>query len=339
MAVMTPRAVGLVILLLVLPASAVAEVNVYSARKEALIKPLLARFTADTGIEVNLVSGNADALLQRLQSEGPNSPADLFITVDAGRLHRAKQAGVLQPVDSVVLRNAVPASYRDPDGFWFGLSLRARPIMYATDRVAPAELPTYEGLADPRWRSRLCIRSSDNIYNQSMVASIIAANGPEQALQWARGLVANLARAPKGGDRDQIMAAAAGQCDIAIANTYYLGQMLKSEDEQQRKAAGAVAIHWPNQNGRGVHLNVSGAAVTAAAKHTEDAVKLLEYLTDEPAQRWYAEANDEYPVRPATPLSPTVAAWGTFKADTVNMAVLGELNAEAVRVMDRAGWK
>ncbi len=314
-------------------------VNVYSARKEALIKPLLDRFTEQTGVEVNLITGAADALLKRLESEGRNTPADLFITVDAGRLHRAKRVGVLQPVRSPALEAAVPASYRDPQGYWFGLSLRARPIMYGKDRVDPAELSAYEALADERWRRRICVRSSDNIYNQSLVAAMLIANGPDRTLAWARGLVANFARAPKGGDRDQIKAVAAGQCDIAIANTYYLGQMLTDDDEVQREAARKVAIVWPNQAGRGAHVNVSGAGVTAAAAHRDQAVALLEFLASEEAQQWYADVNIEYPVRQGTAPSAMVAEWGSFKADTVNLDQLGEYNAEAVKIMDRAGWK
>jgi iron(III) transport system substrate-binding protein len=315
------------------------EVNIYSARKEELIKPLLDRFTEQTGIKVNLVTGKADALLKRLQSEGVNSPADLLITTDAGRLHRAKQAGVTRALDSASLTAAVPGSYRDPEGHWFGLSVRARPILYVRDKVDPASLSTYEDLASTQWKGRICIRSSSNIYNQSLVASMIAADGQDKTEQWATGLVTNLARPPKGGDRDQIKAAAAGQCDIAVANTYYLAGMLKSKDDAQRSAAERMAVFWPNQEGRGAHVNVSGAAVTKAARNPEAALKLLEYLAGDEAQQWYAETNGEYPVRAGIPVSETLSAWGEFKADDLNLAKLGELNAEAVRLMDRAGWK
>ena len=315
------------------------EVNVYSARKEALIKPLLDRFTEQSGVTVNLVTGKADALLKRLQSEGVNSPADLLITTDAGRLHRAKAAGVTQPVRSEKLEESVPESFRDPEGHWFGLSLRARPIMYARGRVDPAELSTYEELADPKWTGRICIRSSSNIYNQSLVASMIAANGVEKTEDWAKGLVANFARPPRGGDRDQIKAVAAGVCDLAVANTYYLAGMLNSKDEVQRAAAEKVAVFWPNQQGRGVHVNVSGAVVTKAAKHRYHAVKLMEFLVSPEAQQWYAEANGEYPVLPGVPVSETLEAWGGFRMDSLNLSKLGELNPEAVKLMDRAGWK
>lgn len=320
-------------------AAAEQTVNVYSARKENLIKPLLDRFTEQTGIQVNLVTGKADALLKRLQSEGRNSPADLLITTDAGRLHRAVAAGLTRSVESTTLNSVVPEAFRDPKGRWFGLSLRARPILYVKDRVDPAVLSSYEDLADPRWRGKICIRSSNNIYNQSLVASLIAADGEAQTEVWANGLVKNFARPPKGGDRDQIKAAAAGMCDLAVANTYYLAGMLTSKDEAERTAAEKVAVFWPNQSGRGAHVNVSGAAVTASAKHPENAVKLLEFLVNQESQAWYAEINGEYPVRADVPSSKLLQSWGTFKMDTLNLSRLGELNPEALRLMDRAGWK
>jgi len=322
---------------------AAQEVNLYSARKEDLIKPLLDRFTEQTGIQVNLVTGKADALLQRLKSEGVNSPADLLLTVDAGNLHRAKEAGVTQAIDSETIDAAVPATYRDPEGHWVGLSLRARPILYVRGQVAPAELSTYEALAGPDWKGRICIRSSDNVYNQSLVASMIAADGAEATEEWARGIVANMARPPLGGDRDQIKAAASGQCDIAIANTYYLAGMLTSADAGEREPAEKMAVFWPNQpgqgDGRGVHVNVSGAALTKAAKNKDAAVELIEFLTAPEAQAWYAETNGEYPVREGVEISPVLAEWGEFQADDLNLSKLGALNGEAVRIMDRAGWK
>lgn len=320
-------------------AFAAEQVNLYSARKEALIKPLLDKFTRATGVEVNLVTGKADALLKRLQSEGRNSPADLFITVDAGRLYRATAAGVLQPIKSALLSKVVPAAYRDPEGYWYGLSLRARPIMYVKGKVNPEQLSTYEALADPRWKGRVCIRSSSNIYNQSLLASMIIAKGKVKTEAWAKNFVANFARPPKGGDRDQIKAAAAGQCDLAIANTYYLGQMLTGRDQAQRQAASKLAIFWPNQKDRGAHVNVSGAGVTKAAKNKSNAIRLLEYLVGDTSQAWYAEINNEYPVRQGVTTSKTVVSWGEFRADSVNLAQLGKHNADAVKLMDRAGWK
>ena len=315
------------------------EVNLYSARKEDLIKPLLDDFSRQTGITVNLVTGKEEALLQRLNSEGTNTPADLLLTSDAGRLVAAQKAGVLQAVKSTVLDQAIPVSYRDPAGYWYGLSMRARPILYAKDRVKPAELSTYEALAAPQWKGRLCLRSSDSVYNQSLVAGMIAHHGETQTEAWAKGLIANLARPPKGGDRDQIKAVAAGECDITLANTYYLGGMLASSDSAEQQAATQVAVFWPDAQSTGVHVNVSGAGVTAHARNRDQAVKLLEFLASDTAQRWYAEVNSEYPVNPAIPPSATLQAWGAFKADTLNVARLGELNAAAVKLMDRAGWK
>lgn len=324
---------------LAVPAVAADEVNLYSARKEKLIKPLLDRFTEQTGITVNLVTGKADALLKRLISEGDNSPADLLLTTDAGRLHRAKEAGVTRAFQSDALAAAVPARYRDPEGHWVGLSLRARPVMYVKGKVDPKTLSTYEDLADPKWKGRICIRSSGNIYNQSLVASLITATGQAETEGWAKGLVANFARKPKGGDRDQIKAAAAGQCDIAIANTYYLAGMLTSKDDAQRAAAGKMAVFWPNQAGRGAHVNVSGAALTRVARNTDAAIKLLEFLASADSQAWYAKTNGEYPVRAGVARSSVLEGFGDFKAETINVSSLGELNAEAVKLMDRAGWK
>ena len=320
-------------------ASADSEVSLYSARKEKLIKPLLDKFTASTGIAVNLLTGKADALLKRLEVEGQNSPADLFITTDAGRLYRAKAAGVLQKVESDVLDKVIPSNLSDKDGMWFGLSQRARPIMYVKNRVKPEELSTYEALADDKWKKRICIRGSGNIYNQSLVASMIAHIGVEKTEAWAKKFVANFARPPRGGDRDQIKAAAAGQCDIAIANTYYLGKMIHGKDEAQKKAADAVAIFWPNQADRGTHVNVSGIAMTKSAKHKDNAKKLMEFLVSKESQEWYASANHEYPVREGVKSTDTLKSWGEFKADSINLSKLGELNADAVQLMDRAGWK
>lgn len=315
------------------------EVNVYSARQEALIKPLLDRFTEQTGIEVNLLTGRADALLTRIRVEGRHTPADVFITVDAGRLHRATEAGVLQPLGLTQVTGAIPAYLRDPEAHWTGLSQRARVIFYAPDRVDPAELSSYEALADPQWRGRICIRSSGNIYNQSLVAALIAAHGVEATEEWARGLVANMARPPRGGDRDQIKAVAAGQCDLAVANTYYYGHMLASPEADQRAAAEQVALFWPNQDGRGAHVNVSGAGITTHTQRRAAAEALMEYLVSNEAQRWYAEVNYEYPVRPEVAISDRLEAWGEFTTDNLNLSVLGKNNAEAVRLMDRAGWR
>lgn len=316
-----------------------AEVNVYSARKEALIKPLFDSFTAATGIKVNLVTGKADALIKRLELEGPQTPADLLLTVDAGRLHRAKEKNLLQALHSERLEAAIPARYRDPQGFWFGLSLRARVIIYAKAAIDPARLSTYEDLADPKWKKQICVRSSTDIYNQSLVASLLAHHGQEETERWITGLVGNFARPPKGGDRDQIKAVAAGQCGVALVNTYYLAAMLDSDLAREREAAAQVALFWPNQAGRGAHVNISGAGVTRAAGNPASATRLLEYLAAPPAQEWYANANHEYPVRPGVPIGPVMRAWGDFKADPLALETLGLNNPAAVRSMDRAGWR
>ena len=314
--------------------------NVYSARQEALIKPLLDRFTEESGIEVRLLTARAGALLSRLENEGRNTPADVLITVDAGNLHQAKAAGVLQPLHSDTLTSAIPGTYRDPDGYWYGLSQRARVFLTRRDRVEADAIHTYAELADPRWNGRICIRSSENVYNQSMVASLIAHEGEESTEAWARALVANLARAPQGGDRDQIRAAAAGECDLAVANTYYFGAMQDGSDAD-RAVTEQLRLVWPNQGDgeRGAHVNISGAGWVAASDK-EDAVRqLIEFLAREGSQAWYAKVNNEHPVRPGVPVSDTLAAWGEFRADDLNLGTLGELNAAAVRLMDRAGWR
>lgn len=315
------------------------EVNIYSAREENLIKPILDIYSRETGVTVNLVTGGADELIQRLSLEGANSPADLLLTVDVGRLYRAKEAGVLQSVQSPLLDAEVPANYRDSEGYWYALSLRSRVIVYDKERVNPADLSTYADLADPKWRGKICVRSSSNIYNQSMVASMVSRNGVAQTEEWAEGLVANFARSPQGGDREQISAIAAGQCQVALVNTYYLAGLLSSSNPADRANGEAVAVFWPDQNSNGAHINISGAAVTKAAKNKDAAVKLMEYLVSDEAQHWYAETNNEFPVRDDVQSSELLKSWGEFKADDIALDQLGIHNAEAVRLMDRAGWK
>ena len=314
-------------------------VNVYSARKEQLIKPLLNDFTSLTGINVNLVTSKADALLKRLQTEGMNSQADLLITTDVGRLYRAKEADVIQPAITPKLKKQVPVNLQDSENYWLGLTTRARVIVYAKDRVKPSELNTYEALAEPQWKKRLCIRSSNNIYNQSLVSSMIANKGKQATTKWAEGLVNNFARKPKGGDRDQIKAVEAGQCDVAVVNTYYLGQMLTSQNEREKSAGQAVSVFWPNQADRGAHINVSGVAVTKAAKNKKNALRLIEFLLSKESQKWYAEANNEYPVLDGVEVSQVLKNWGDFKSDALNLSELGKHNLDAVRLMDRAGWR
>lgn len=319
--------------------NAASEVNVYSARKEALIKPLLSRFTEQTGIKVNLVTGKADALLKRLESEGRNTPADILITTDAGRLHRAHQANVLQAIKSQTLEKVIPSIYREPNGYWYGLSVRSRPIFYVKGKVDSANLSTYEDLTKPQFKRQICIRSSNNIYNQSLVASMISANGIAATEKWATGLVKNMARPPRGGDRDQIRAAAAGQCNIAIANSYYFAAMMAGKKAKDKAAASKMAIFWPNQSGRGAHVNISGAGITKHASNRDNAILLLEFLANKESQKWYAENNHEYPIRKDVEASALLKSWGEFKSDAVNLSILGKNNPDAVKLMDRAGWK
>ncbi len=324
--------------LLQVPAMA-QEVNLYSYRQEALIKPLLDAFTEKTKIKVNLVSGGEDALIERLKAEGAASPADLLITVDAGRLIRAKQLDLFQPVKSAVIDEIVPAAYRDPDGTWTALSLRGRPIMYSVDRVKPSDLSTYEDLASPKWKGKICVRTSSHIYNQSMLAVMIETLGPAKAEAWAKGITDNLARKPQGGDRDQLKAVATGECDIAIANTYYLAGMTQSKDPADQDVAKKVKIFWPNQADHGAHVNVSGIGVTKSAKNVANAVKFIEFMLSDEAQRIHADVVGEYPIKPGIPRSEVVASFGTFKASTVPLDVLAKNNAEAVRITDRVGWR
>lgn len=316
------------------------EVNVYSARKENLIKPLLDKFTEKTGIKTNLITSKADKLLVRLKSEGRNSPADLFITTDAGRLYRAKQKGGLQPINSSVIDQLVPDYLRDQDGLWVALSQRLRVIFYAKDRVKVEELSSYEALSESKWKHRICVRSSNNIYNQSLLASMIKSNGEQNSEKWARGIVANMARPPVGGDRDQIKAVAAGQCDVTLANTYYYGMMLNSDQSSEDyKAAKKLEIFWPNQSDRGAHVNVSGAGIAKYAPNRSNAIKLLEFLLSKESQQWYAEVNYEYPVRSDVESSELLKKWGEFKSDNINLTQLGINNIQAVKIMDKVGWR
>ena len=320
---------------------AAEEVNVYSARKENLIKPLLDKFSQSTGVKVNLITAKANALIKRLSTEGRNTPADVLITVDAGRLYAADEAGLLQSAESSTLEKLVPAHIRHPKNHWFGLSLRSRVIVYSKDRVKPSELSTYENLADPKWKGRICIRSSGNIYNQSLLASMIAHNGKEKAEAWAKAVVDNMARSPKGNDRGQVKAVAAGECDLAIVNTYYIGKMQTAKaDDGQKEAVAKTAIFYPNQNGRGAHMNVSGAGVVTHSKNKTNAIKLIEFLLNEESQKWYADKNFEYPVRDGVEFSKLVKSWGfPFKQDTLEINALGINNGEAVKMFDRVGWK
>ncbi len=320
--------------------SSVAEqVNVYSARNEALIKPVLDQFSEATGIEVNLITGKADALISRIKSEGQFSPADILLTTDAGRLVRAKQQGITQAFNSEVVQQYVDETLRDNEHHWFALTLRARPIMYVKGQSNIDGIRRYEDIADPEYSGSLCVRSSSNIYNQSMLAALIEQTSSDYAHDLSKGLVAHFARPPKGGDRDQIRALVAGQCDVAIANTYYLAGMLESPDTTERQIAQKVSVLWPNQQDRGTHVNISGAALIKTAPNAEAAKKLLIFLLEKNSQSWYANTNHEYPVRSDVPWSETLRKFGTFKSEEVELQRVGELNADALKVMDRAGWK
>ena len=316
-----------------------AEVNVYSARKEILLRPLLDRFTMESGIRVNLLVSNGAALLSRLRLEGDNSPADLFIATDVGDLQRATASGLFSPFPSESLSQRVPSFYRDSAGHWYGLSLRGRVMIYSRERVSDADLPSdYLDLAEDKWKGRLCVRSSDHPYNQSLVAGLIHHHGADVVEKWARDFTSNFARLPQGGDRDQIRAVHAGECDLALVNTYYLGVMLSSDDPADRSVAETVSVHWSNTP-TGVHVNLSGAGILQGAPHRENAIALLNYLTGPVAQEWFTLVNKEYPVDSNVPWAPLLQQWGEFNPDTGAIPYLGRYRKEAVRVMDRAGWR
>jgi iron(III) transport system substrate-binding protein len=314
-------------------------VNVYTHRHYEADQQLFDKFTEATGIKVNVVSASADELIQKLELEGQGSPADLLITVDAGRLHRAQEKGLLQSIVSETLSQNIPDKFREPDGQWFGLTYRARILAYHNERVSPGELDSYESLTDEKWKGRILTRSSENIYNQSLLASIIANSGEAAAERWAAGLLANMGREPKGSDRDQVKAIAAGEGDVAIVNTYYIGLMLNDSNPEEVKAAEQITVFFPNQNDRGTHINVSGAGVTAHAPNRDNAIKLIEFLSGEEAQRFLSNINYEYPVNPRVEKSPLLASWGDFKSDEINLSELGKKNRAAVVIFDRVNWK
>lgn len=318
--------------------SAAEELNLYSHRHYEIDKQIFADFTAATGIKVNVVQASADQLIERLKAEGNSSPADLLLTVDAGRLQRAKDSGLLQPVQSPAIDAAVPADLRDTDRHWHAVTVRARVIIYSKTRVKPSELSTYEALAEPKWKGRLLVTSSSSVYNQSLLASLIEANGREAATTWAQGITRNLARAPQGGDRAQAQAIAAGLADVALVNTYYIGVLRTSPDAKDREAGNAVEIFFPNQEGRGAHINVSGIGLTRSAKNKAQAIRFIEYLLSPDVQARFSSANHEYPVSLSPAASPVLTAFGPFKADRASLAKLGPRNSEAVQAFSTAGW-
>ncbi|HZH69218.1 MAG TPA: Fe(3+) ABC transporter substrate-binding protein [Flavobacteriaceae bacterium] len=315
------------------------EVTVYTHRHYESDQMLFKKFEDKTGIKVNVVNANADELIQKMTMEGAQSPADVLITVDAGRLHRAKMNDLLQPVESDILKKAVPSHLSDSDNMWFGISKRARIIAYAKDRVSKEELSTYEDLASEKWKNRIVVRSSSNVYNQSLMAAIIANNGEEAAKEWAAGVVSNLVREPKGNDRDQVKAIFAGEGDITIVNSYYIGNMLNSSNAEEVKAAQGIGVFFPNQETTGTHVNVSGIGVAKYAPNKSNAIAFIEFLVSDEAQEIFANSNYEYPISKNVSVSETLQQWGDFKEDQLNLSILGENNKKAVILFDEARWK
>lgn len=314
-------------------------VNVYSARHYDTDREIYNLFTKATGIKVNLVEGKADALISRIEKEGQHSPADVLITVDAGRLWKAEKAGILQLSSSKTLNEKVPAHLRHPDGLWHALSKRVRVLVYAKDRVKKSDLTSYEDLAKSKWKGKVLVRTSNNIYNQSLVGSLIEANGKNKTTDWARKLVDNMARSPKGNDTAQIKAVAAGIGDVAIVNHYYVARLMSSSDPEKRKIVKDLGVFFPNQSDRGAHINISGAAVLKHAPHKQDAIRFIEFLLSDEAQSLYAKGNNEYPVVKSVKKADILDNFGSFKEDNVNVSTYGINQSDAIKLMDKAGWK
>lgn len=308
------------------------EVVVYSSRIDELIKPVFDAYTAETGVKVKFITDKEAPLMQRIKAEGEHGVADLLLTVDAGNLWQAEQMGILQPIRSEIIERNIPPQYRASSQDWTGLSLRARTIIYSTERVKPAELSTYEALADKQWEGRLCLRTAKKVYNQSLTATLIESHGEAKAEQIVKGWVNNLSTDVFSDDNAVIQAVEAGQCDVGVVNTYYYGRLHKQNPNLP------VKIFWPNQQDRGVHVNLSGIGLTKHAPHPEAATKLVEWMTGEQAQKLFADLNQEFPANPQVKPSDEVAAWGDFKADSIAVEVAGKRQAEAIRLMDRAGW-
>lgn len=313
------------------------EVNVYSYRQPYLIEPLFKDFTKETGIKVNVIFAEK-GLIERIGAEGRNSPADVLLTSDVGNLMQAKNADIGQPVESDVLKKNIPAAYHDKDDIWWGLTRRAR-VVYASKYRVKQDKITYEELADPKWKGKICIRSGQHAYNVALIASLIAAHGEEWTEKWLKDVKANLARKPAGEDRLQVKGVYAGECDIAIGNTYYMGAMLKNEKEpEQKEWANSVKILFPNTGDRGTHVNISGAVVAKNAPHKDNAVKLVEFLASDEGQKDYAEINNEYPVKEGVPPSDLVKSWGEFKADSISLNDIASLRKKASEIVDKVGF-
>lgn len=314
--------------------------NIYSSRHYQTDEALYANFTKTTGIKLNRIEAGEDPLIERLKNEGASSPADVLVTVDAGRLWRAEQMGLFQPIESKVLASRLPDHMRTPNNQWFGFSARARVIVYNKVALKAGDVQNYEDLADPKLKGKVCTRSGSHVYNLSLMSALIEHWGEAKAEQWAKGVVANFARAPKGGDTDQIKAVAAGECGVAISNSYYYVRLLASDKPEDRKVIQAIGLVWPNQKNFGTHMNVSGAGVIKTAKHRDAAVKYLEYLASDAAQGYFAEGNNEWPVVKSAPLNnKALASLGTFKMDNLNISALGKNQPLAQKIFDRVGYK
>jgi len=327
------------VILLGATAHADEEVTIYSYRHYEADQALYDQFTKDTGIKVNTVKAKADALITRIKEEGDKSPADLFIAADVGRLVKAKEEGILQAASSDVLKKQIPEALRDSEDFWNAITVRARIIAYAKDRVKEGEIKTYDDLTKPEWKGRVIARSSSNIYNQSLLASFIANHEEPKAFAWARALRNNMAREPEGSDRDQMRAVAAGVADACIVNTYYMGLLVNSKDEKDRAVAEKIGICFPDQDGTGAHINISGAGVCKYAPNKENAIKLLEYLTSAKAQAVFSETTSEYPLIRENTTSELLKSWGEFKADPIKLYEIGKHRKAAAKTFLKAGWK
>jgi iron(III) transport system substrate-binding protein len=317
------------------------EINIYSHRHYKVDEMQYAAFEKQTGIKVNVVKANADELIERLKNEGENSPADLFITVDAGKLQKASDLNLLQKISSPIINQNVDNALKDVNGYWIPITYRARIIVYSNDRVNADDLSTYANLTSEEWKNKVLVRSSSNAYNQALLSSIVANKGVDAASKWAIDLVKNFARDPKGSDRDQVKAIAAGQGDLAIVNSYYIGLLLSSEKEEELKAGNSVGVFFPNQgvNESGTHINVSGIGLTKNAPNKDNAMKLMEFLTSESAQKTYVNTSYEYPANPSVEPNEIVKKWGSFKKDTLDLNQLGVYRIKAIEIFDRSGWK
>ena len=317
------------------------EINLYSQRHYKVDEQQYKVFEKETGIKVNVVKANADELIERLKNEGENSPADLFITVDAGKLQKAKDLELLQKISSPIINQNVDVDLKDVNGYWIPITYRARIVVYSKDRVDISELSTYDNLTDEKWRNKVLVRSSSNAYNQALLSSIIANTGEESATKWASKLVKNFARDPKGNDRDQVKAITAGQGDLAIVNSYYIGLLLSSENEEEIKAGNSVGVFFPNQGEEesGSHINVSGIGLAKNAPNKENAIKLMEFLTSESAQKTYTNTSYEYPANPNVEPNEIVKKWGSFKKDILDLNKLGVFRNKAIEIFDKSAWK